>query len=230
MSSANIINFAHKWDLDSHSINLIDALTHKSLIKSKSSPAERLEFFGDSILSFIVTIYLMNKLPDNTPEGYLSKVRNLIVKKQSLASAALRLELNKLVVIGEYERKYGLQNSEKLLADTYEALLGAIYIDKGLDFVRNFILLTLKIEITNAINTENILDSKTALQERLQLFYHKTPNYLSVDFDKDELNSDMINLFKIQVSLDDKILGVGIGKTKKEAEMNAAEYALSKLK
>lgn len=231
-----MIKFANEWGFDSHSLNLVDAFVHKSITKGSTNPGERLEFFGDSILSFIVTEILIKKLPSDTNEGQLSRIRNFIVKRQTLAQAAKRMELENIVIIGDYERKQNLHKSDKFLADIYEALLGAIYIDKGLEIAKKFVLKSLNQEIFIAINTEIQLDPKTALQERIQSLFAKTPVYELVKMTpipSQVMSSDFYesnyNFFEVNVLLDDKILGTGFGKSKSDAEMNAASVALDKI-
>lgn len=206
---------------------LREALTHSSFKNEnrnyKGKDNERLEFFGDSILSFVVTEYLFNKL-DNQPEGGLTKARANIVCEETLSDIAKEIHLGEYIRFGKGEIITGGKERISILADALEALIGAVYIDSDVSVINKFILDLLKEKIDMVISGEIIFDYKTALQEKLQKKGQVEILYMVIEEDGPDHNKT----FTIEVSADKFSLGYGKGKNKKEAEQNAAKEALEK--
>lgn len=206
---------------------LREALTHSSFKNEnrnyKGKDNERLEFFGDSILSFVVTEYLFNKL-DNQPEGGLTKARANIVCEETLSDIAKEIHLGEYIRFGKGEIITGGKERISILADALEALIGAVYIDSDVSVINKFILDLLKEKIDMVISGEIIFDYKTALQEKLQKKGQVEILYMVIEEDGPDHNKT----FTIEVSADKICLGYGKGKNKKEAEQNAAKEALEK--
>lgn len=206
---------------------LIEAMTHSSFKNEnreyKGNNNERMEFFGDSILSFVITEYLFSKL-SNQPEGGLTKARATIVCEETLSETAKALNLGEFMRFGKGEVITGGKERPSILADALEALIGAIYLDSNIENAKEFILRILDEKIKMAISGEIILDYKTALQEILQKNGQVEISYEVVL----EEGPDHNKIFTIAVIADNKILGRGEGKNKKEAEQNAAKQAIEK--
>lgn len=208
---------------------LQEALTHTSYSnecrKTKKIHNERLEFLGDSILSFIITEHLFQE-KKGVPEGILTKMRASIVCENSLKEVAEDIGLGKCMFLGRGEMASGGRNRPSILADATEALIAAIYLDGGIEKAKIFVLDKMKKIIEESANGAFIKDYKTRLQEELQ----KNKNASIVYHLDQESGPDHNKTFKISVSSEEKIIGYGIGKSKKEAEQQAAKNALEKLK
>lgn len=207
---------------------LIRALTHSSFAnehkKMNIQYNERLEFLGDSVLNIIVSDYIYNKYPEHL-EGDLTKLRATVVCEPVLANAAKKLELGKYLLLGKGEEATGGRERASILADAFEALIAAIYIDGGLSNARKFVLDSLSNYIEKAVKGQLFLDYKTQLQEIVQREGNDKINYIVVK----EEGPDHNKTFHIEVNINEKIIGKGIGKNKKEAEQSAAKDALLKL-
>ncbi|MCF8008848.1 MAG: ribonuclease III [Halanaerobiales bacterium] len=207
---------------------IIRALTHKSFANEntdlKIKDNERLEFLGDSVLSLSISTYIFNKY-DNYKEGKLAKIRSVIVSAPVLAEKASDLNLGKYLLLGKGEELSGGRNRDSILADTMEAILGAIYLDKGFDFVFEFIINSFKHYIFEVDNGNYIQDYKTMLQEVIQKNSNERPVYEVVK----EKGPDHDKKFYVVVFFNEKELGFGKGKSKKEAEQEAAKHALEQL-
>jgi len=186
---------------------------------------QRLEFLGDAVLELIVSEYLYKRYPHLT-EGEMTKLRAFVVCEASLARVARKLGLGKLLLLGKGEENTQGREKASILADTFEALLGAVYIDKGLKASRKFVLVNLRPTIDEALNGELIGDYKTRLQETLQKADGGEISYNVVK----ETGPDHDKKFYVEVVADNKILGHGAGKSKKQAEQNAAKEALKIMK
>ena len=205
---------------------LITAFNHSSFMNEseglKFDSNERMEFLGDAILSQVITVYLYNKFPEYA-EGALTKLRSLLVSKVSLVKIAKNMELGKYLALGKGEILSDGRNNESNLANCLEALIGAIYLDKGLAVAEKFVLSMInKSWDKTIIEQPDINDPKTKLQETLQQIYKKTPIYRVVDHKIDGL----IDNFIVDVFLGDLNLGTGRGKSKKLAEQDAASNVL----
>lgn len=197
---------------------LEQALTHKSS-RMEYGDNERLEFLGDAVLQLVISQFIYNKYPKMV-EGELAKIRALLVSQPTLATMARNFRLNEHLMVGKGEERTGARERDSLLSDTYEAVIGAIYLDSGLEQVRKVILSNLpewdKSEIP-------LIDAKSTLQEHLQQTSQETPTYLLAA----EHGPDHDKSFVVEVVFQDEILGRGVGKSKKEAAQNAAREALS---
>jgi ribonuclease-3 len=209
---------------------LLQALTHSSRIPERTADDppgdnERLEFLGDAVLELLVSEELVRTFPD-WGEGQLSKSRARLVNATSLSAASLRLGLGNHLRLGRGEEKTGGRMKPALLADAYEAVVAAIYLDGGLDATRGFVLRSL---VENAIGAEaealGRTDHKSALQELLQSRGVAPGTYHIVE----ELGPDHEKTFRVEVRITGEITASGTGRTKKEAEQAAAVAALGQL-
>lgn len=204
------------------------ALTHKSFSNENTDlnlrNNERLEFLGDSVLSIVISSYIFEYFPDY-PEGELAKMRSVIVSEPSLADLARKINLGKYILLGRGEDLSGGRDRNSILADTMEALIAAIYLDKGIEEARNFIIKYFKDKIDKVERGEYIKDYKTILQEIIQKKSLTGPVYDVIREDGPDHNK----LFTVQVKHKDRLLGIGKGYSKKEAEQNAAKAALENL-
>lgn len=210
-------------------IELLDnALTHTSYANQHNLTYnhhnERLEFLGDAVLSIVVSEYLYKKYK-NKPEGKLTKIRAGVVCEASLAEVARKLSVNQYLRIGKGEELSGGREKDSLIADACEAIIAAIYLDKGIEAAREFVIKNLsnKIEITGKGKSYN--DYKTRLQELVQKTSLAVIKYRVVS----ETGPDHNKRFESEVFLNEKCYGRGNGKSKKVAEQNAARAALNSL-
>ncbi|AGX42394.1 ribonuclease III [Clostridium saccharobutylicum] len=207
--------------------NLIKtALTHSSFANQFKDAEynERLEFLGDSVLQLCITEYLFNNFK-NKSEGELTKIRSLIVCENSLYEIAKKLNLGNYIRMSKGEELTGGRERISIQADSVEAVIAAVYLDKGIGFVRDFILLHFEDIIHKAINNEIILDFKTKLQELLQKDGEISIQYELTKYD----GPPHRRKFFTNVTIDKKVMGEGSGYSKKEAEQNAAKQALINL-
>ncbi len=211
-------------------INLINtSLTHSSYANESKMRIyennERLEFLGDVIVNLIVSEYLYHKFSE-LPEGELTKKRAAIVCESSLAFAARKINLGEYLLLGKGEEATGGRNRESILADTFEALTGAIYIDGGLTSTREFLLGMFEQEVIYALSKGNLfIDYKTELQETLQKRTKSKIEYKVVR----EVGPDHNKKFYMDVIVENKVIGSGMGRNKKEAEQMAAKQALDRI-
>jgi len=206
---------------------LREALTHSSYaheLRARKIDAvcnERLEFLGDSVLSLVTSEYLFTKYA-SLPEGDLTHIRAALVQSQALASYARKIGLGEYLYLGHGEEKN--RNRQSILEDAFEALLAAIFLDagdNGIDRVKEFLLPIIKNQIDNG---ESMLhsDAKTELQQLTQVSDGMTPTYTVVG----ESGPDHSKEFEVEVRLNSNLIGRGVGKSKREAEQNAAREAL----
>lgn len=204
------------------------ALTHKSFSNENSNlnlrDNERLEFLGDSVLSIVISTYIFDHFPDY-PEGELAKMRSVIVSEPILAMVARGINLGKYILLGRGEELSGGRKRDSILSDTMEALIAAIYLEKGIDEARGFIISLFEENIKEVENGKYIQDYKTILQEIIQKNSINRPIYVVIA----EKGPDHNKEFTIEVKHGKNKLGIGRGTSKKEAEQNAARAALKKL-
>ncbi len=201
---------------------LKEALSHSSYTNEgkKGSNNERLEFLGDSILSLIVSEKLFVDYK-KLPEGELSKIRAGLVCEKSLFGFAKQLDLGKYMFLGKGEEMTGGRNRPSILADMFEALIASIYLDGGIERAKEFVLKF--IPETIDINSFNPLsDYKTMLQEIVQQNKEEKIEYILVS----ETGPDHDKFFEVQVLLNSNVIGNGKGKSKKQAEQDAAREAM----
>lgn len=206
---------------------LEEALTHRSYlneVKEKVPSNERLEFLGDSILSFIVSDYLFSKYPDFN-EGKLTNLRSLLVNTKMLAILAKDCDLGSMLKLSKGEEESGGRNNQSLLADTFEAFLGALFLDKGVEEVKKFIYETVIPQADEFIQKNMFKDPKSRLQEHIQ---SKKQGSLIYKVTKEE-GPAHARKFTVGVFVNDNSLGEGTGRSKQEAEEEAAASALEKL-
>ena len=205
---------------------LNNALTHKSYLRKSEFHGnnERLEFLGDSVLGFTVAEYLYKNYKD-LPEGELTKIRANVVCEECLYKVALKIGLGERIYLGKGEEHSDGRRRPSILSDALEAVFAAIYLDGGIDSAKKVILNLLKDEIEVNVKRRNIKDYKTVLQEFVQKGNAFAPTYEIID----EKGPDHDKIFTATVSLDGNVIGQGSGRTKKDAEKEAAKVALSKL-
>ena len=203
---------------------LKNALTHTSYAYEQGMQSnEKLEFLGDSILEFVSSEYMYNKYL-NLKEGQLTKVRATVVCEKSLYKVATEHNFGKYLYLGKSEIKSGGNKRPAILADSVEAVIAAIFIDGGLEPAKKFIIENLKNEIEVATKHVGEKDYKTVLQEELQKDGDVKIEYTIIN----ETGPDHNKSFEAEVALNGRILATGKGKSKKEAEMQAAKKALEK--
>jgi len=206
---------------------IITALTHSSYANETGGKIpynERLEFLGDSVLGLVVSDYLYRTYKDLS-EGELSKIRAGVVSEYSLAQRAREIGLGSYLRLGKGEDNFGGRDRSSVLADAMEAVIGAVYLDGGLDAAKTYVLKQLENTITAQLSGKGHQDYKTQLQELLQRSSSLDITYRIVR----EEGPDHDKWFTAEVCHGGITIGIGQGKSKKEAEQNAARQALSKL-
>lgn len=202
------------------------ALTHTSYAYENNVESnEKLEFLGDSILEFVTSEYIFRNY-QNLKEGEMTKVRATVVCEETLSKIAKMHNFSDFLILGRSERMSGGQARQAVLEDVFEAIVAAIYLDGGIENARKFIILNLKDEIEEATKHVGSKDYKTVLQEKLQENGDVKIEYITVK----ESGPDHNKLFEVEVRLQGKPLAKGIGKSKKQAEMQAAKKALEGVK
>jgi ribonuclease III len=208
--------------------NIILALTHSSYANENKTEKlrsnERLEFLGDSILSLAISEKIYKNYT-NLAEGDMTKLRASIVCEQSLVKCANNINLGKFIMLGKGEVITGGRYRKSILSDAFESLIGAIYIDDGFESARDFIYEHMKTLIDFSIKGMIFIDYKTQLQEFIQKNNLNKIEYKIIK----ENGPDHNKIFVSQASVNNEVIGVGEGKSKKEAEQNAAKDALSKM-
>lgn len=204
------------------------AFIHRSFLNEAGSDMEsneRLEFLGDSVLSFIISSYLFKeRLAD--AEGDLTNLRSYIVKTKSLAKAAADLDLGALLMLSKGEELSGGRENTQILANTFEALLGAIYIELGLDTATEFVNQYLLPLFAEELKSGPPKDAKSYLQELAQTKTKQSPKYKILG----TTGPDHAKQFSVGVFLENKMIGQGQGSSKQVAEEAAAAQALEQLK
>ena len=201
------------------------ALTHSSYANENNCrDNERLEFFGDSILSVIVSEKLF-KMFDSTDEGGLSKMRASLVCEQSLEKIAHKIDLGSLIRLGKGEERTGGRKRPSVVSDAFEALIAAIYLDSGMESAKAWVLNIMAEEISSVRSDGFLGDYKTHLQEVLQSKGYGKIEYTVLSED----GADHMKKFVVSVAFNGKELGKGEGGSKKEAEQNAARAAISRI-
>lgn len=207
-----------------NSLLLAEAMTHPSLAYESQRPHfdnQRLEFLGDAVLQLILTEDLYKMFPD-FPEGRLTKLRSQLVSRRALARFALTIDLGSYVLLGKGEEATGGRRRMSTLADGFEALIGAVYLDSGYTGARDLVLRLFQSEIEALAGSPEERNPKGELQECLQAISPQAPNYRILG----ETGPDHRKVFQAEVSWKNLILAVGKGKSKKEAEARAAGEAL----
>ncbi len=202
---------------------LKEALTHKSA--KKSTHNERLEFLGDAVLDLIIGEFLYKKFP-HSPEGELSKMRASMVNEKAFAKIAKHLNIGKFLYISHSEEHNNGREKDSILSNAFEAIIGAIYLESGLEKVQGIVLKILDI-LYPKIDLKNLFyDYKTSLQELTQALFGITPEYVVLDSKGPDHNKE----FLMGVFIQNKEYARASGKSKKEAQQNCAKIALEILK
>ncbi len=220
----NFTEFEEKLGYSFKDKSLLElALTHSSFANENKLKKnnERFEFLGDSVLGFVTAEYLFTEFK-NRPEGEMTKLRAAVVCEKSLFKFAEQIDLGKYILLGRGEDSTGGRNRPSVVSDAFEAIIAAIYIDGGMEAVKPYILRFIK----DAVKREtSFKDNKSLLQEEIQKVKGNTLAYEEVG----EEGPDHDKTFVFRVKLNGEIIGEGKGKSKKEAEQNAAGNALNKL-
>lgn len=205
---------------------LIQAFVHRSFLNENRAfdapHNERLEFLGDSVLGLIVGDFLYRYFPEH-PEGELSRMRSQLVEAGICGQYATKLGIEQFILLSKGERRNDGRGRASILADTLEALLGAIYLDGGLEEARRIFLSHFQTEL-DAIFHQPHLNWKAQLQDWSQKRYQKTPVYRILE----ESGPEHQKIFRVAVFLEEQLLGEGEGSSKKQAEQAAAERAVKK--
>jgi ribonuclease-3 len=202
---------------------ITEALTHKSYKKPYNN--ERLEFLGDAVLDLIVGEYLFSKFP-NEDEGVLSKIRASLVNEKGFTKLANRINLGESLLISSAEENNDGRTKPSLLSNAFEAIIGAIYLESGLQ-ISSEITIKLIESTYKSIDLNSLSkDFKTTLQELTQADFGETPTYKLVR----SFGPDHKKEFEIAVELQNRVIASALGKSKKEAQQKVAEIALKKLK
>ena len=202
---------------------LIEALSHSSYANEKRkgrNSNERLEFLGDSVLSIVVSQYLFEHFT-HLPEGELTKIRASLVCEKSLYEFAKQIDLGEHILLGKGEENTGGRERVSILADAFEAVIAAVFLDGGLEAAKRHILKFIPKDIDDR-KPVSFSDHKTILQEIIQKNPEEKVEYKLVG----QSGPDHNKAFKVQVRLNSNVIGTGIGRSKKEAEQMAAKEAL----
>jgi len=201
------------------------ALVHKSYVnESHSDPAktnERLEFLGDSVLDLIISNFIHQRY-EHWSEGHLTKFRSSLVNEAKLCTFAKRLELGEFLLLGKGETLTGGKNKCSLLANAFEAMVAAIFLDGDFLTVNGVIMALLRGDISDFAMIQNLNDSKSQLQDYCQTHLKVNPTYQVIR----EIGPEHEKMFVVQVSIHQNMWGYGYGKTKKEAQSAAAQETL----
>lgn len=203
------------------------AFTHRSYlneVKSATESNERLEFLGDAVLSLIVSSFIYTHRPTDA-EGKLTNLRSFIVRTESLAKVSLHLKLGDLLKLSKGEEISGGRENPQILANTYEALIGAIFMDQGIDSAMIFVQKTLLPFFEKELHEGAPRDFKSILQEIVQEKYQSSPKYHILE----AFGPDHAKQFKVGVYIKDQQVGQGEGSNKQQAEELAAQKALDEL-
>ncbi|MBR3131389.1 ribonuclease III [Candidatus Saccharibacteria bacterium] len=230
MNTNQYQDFARKkLGFEFHDINLlVVALTHRSYVNehknSVSDHNERLEYLGDAVLELVTSDFLYRNF--NEPEGVMTAWRSALVRTESIGDAGMKLGYAPLVRLSHGE-KMGLERAHAvIMADCFEAVIGAIYLDQGYDTAKAFIEKHILVKIDEIIESDSWRDAKSYFQELAQKVSGKTPVYRTI---KDE-GPDHDKTFTVAVYVDKKVYGTGIGHSKQDAQTAAAREGIKKIK
>jgi ribonuclease-3 len=204
------------------------ALTHRSYINENPDypleDNERLEFLGDAILDFITGEYLYHHFPE-MPEGYLTNLRSALVRTETLAEFAANLNLGDFLFLGKGEEEGGGRRRKAILCDAFEAVIGALYLEQGLEPTRQFIQKMIEPALQEILNADSQKDAKSLLQEVAQSAFQLTPTYRTIK----EEGPDHAKKFTVEALIGPRSYGTGCGFSKQAAAQAAAEQALLNL-
>src|SRR3990167_724918 len=199
---------------------LVTAFTHRSYLnehrKTVSEHNERFEFLGDAVLELVVTSYLYNNYPD--PEGILTNWRSALVRTESISDAATRIEMESLLRLSRGEKRGSERARAQILANCYEAVIGALYLDQGYEKVAEFIKKSLLVTFKDILKSGSWMDPKSSLQEIVQSKEGLTPVYRVIE----ETGPDHDKIFTVGVFIGDRLAGTGNGPSKQIGQVAAA--------
>lgn len=203
------------------------ALTHRSALNESDAKEsnERLEFLGDAVLELAVTDFLYKRFPEAT-EGEMTAYRSALVKTTTLATISKELGIHTLLKLSKGEERSGGRENTGLLADLFEAVTGALYLDQGYEAAAHFIAENVFPKLSRVISGELYKDYKTTLQELVQSKGQGTPTYETIA----ENGPDHAKTFTVEVLVDGNALATGTGKSKQDASQAAAREALEEMK
>lgn len=206
---------------------LITAFTHRSYLnehrKTVTEHNERLEFLGDAVLELVVTEHLFSQFSE--PEGVMTNWRSALVRTESIGAAALEFGFEPLLRLSRGEKRGTGRAREQILANSFESVVGALYLDQGYDAAKKFIEKSLLVTFKGILESGSWLDPKSQLQELSQNQEGFTPNYKVISED----GPDHEKIFKVGVYIDGELRGEGFGPSKQAAQVSAAESALTSL-
>jgi ribonuclease-3 len=216
------------WHFDD--IALLDnALTHRSFVNENLATEcrdnERLEFLGDAVLELTVSDMLMRKYPDYA-EGRLSKLRSSVVNEQPLSDLARKFGIGDCLLLGKGEEGSGGRTKPSLLANAFESVIAAMFLDGGFDKTAAFVSRLFEPLINKGIDSSVYRDYKTSVQEVTQVLFKETPRYVVIS----ESGPDHDKRFEIDLMVGERAIATGSGRSKKEAEQQAAQKALEELR
>ena len=207
---------------------LIDAFTHRSYMNEHKKSArvhnERLEFLGDAVLELVVTDYLYRTFEE--PEGILTSWRSALVRTESIGEAGQGLGYESLLRLSRGEKRGSDRARQQILANAFEALIGAVYLEKGYDVAANFIAKNILSKLDGILETESWRDPKSHLQEVSQSIDGMTPQYRVIE----EVGPDHEKIFTLGVYVGNELMGTGTGHSKQIAQQQAATAALDAYK
>ena len=226
MTRKNLDQFFKKFNITPKNRELFEmAFTHSSFnsdAKTTHHDYERLEFIGDSVLGFVVASLIYKYHPE-MKEGEMTRTRSSLVQSNSLAKYAINLGYNEYIRAGHSLSLEEASKNHNILEDVFEAVIGALYLDQGIEFCIKFITKIFKDDVIN-FKIDDFKDYKSILQEAMQAEYRESVTYRVIR----EMGPPHDKTFEVEVLFNNCILGKGSGKSKKEAEQNAASDALKK--
>ncbi len=207
---------------------LKEALTHRSYIHEYRVKGlkdnEELEFLGDAVLGLVISDYLYRRYPEYSC-GELSKLKAVIVSEKILSKRAKTLGIGRYLLLGKGEERAGGRDRPSILSDALEAIIGALYLDRGLETARHFILREFSEEIDSLVKRKYLQDYKGWLQEIIQARFKRKPRYQVIG----ERGPQHRKVFTVEARLGKRVMGRGRGRSKKEAEQRAAQQALVRM-
>jgi len=227
---APLRSFQDRIDVQFSDVEILrQALTHRSYLGANgndlSTSNERMEFLGDSVLELVVNEYLYGHFPEHQ-EGDLTKMKSLLVSRNILSDQARDMELGQFLFLSDAESDSGGRQRPSILADAFEAVIGAIYLDQGMDAARRFLEPRLLVDAPGILSDRKFTNYKSVLQEYVQAEFKTYPRYRVAS----QSGPDHRKIFTVDVSVRGKKLGEGRGSNKKRAEQSAARDALESLK
>ena len=223
----NLYDFLKSFGINPKNIELYEmAFTHSSFnsdARTRHHDYERLEFMGDSVLGFVIASLIYNYHPEMN-EGAMTKARSTLVQTASLAKKAREYHYDEYIRAGHSLTKEQALKNDHILEDIFEAVLGAIYVDQGIEIATKYVVNMFEDDVKKFTPTE-VKDYKSLLQEAMQAEYRESVTYKVIS----EKGPPHDRIFEVEVYFNGQALGSGVGKSKKDAEKMAAKNALSKV-